>query len=377
MFRNSSAAGLHRHRKQPIAHWLEHFHCRGELHRRSREAASHFAWDVCGPHGNRRRPATRFHHLRPVVARASRTYRKDILDHRRCTSPEVGFYRRPILPILPIAHIPIHTGREITLIANVRLNLAVTEALAQNSCSIQEKMEMKTLSKAARAAMIGILCGTLTISTVTLGGCNATQAEADIQKVIALLPTAVQIAGSILNIVAAAEGPAGPRAELVATVKASSGQVQSDLTLANSLVAQYQTDLASAPAGVIGQIDAAVADAQQNVTAILGAVHVANPTIVAAVNSAVASIQTVILALIAILPVAVAAASFPKLGAQLKVSGGQPGAAKPGLASPRAFAKAFNQDAHVAAIQRAYPKAHIMVPVPHAKLMGGPLPEPL
>src|SRR6202046_1421901 len=236
---------------------------------------------------------------------------------------------------------------------------------------------MKTLGRATHAVLIGILCGTLAIGTVTLGGCNATQVEADIQKVIALLPTAVNIAGSILNIVAAAEGGSGPSAGMLAAGKSGSGQVQSDLTLANSLVAQYQTDLASAPSGVIGQIDAAVADAQQNITAILAAVHIANPTIVAAVNSAVASIQTVILALIAILPVAVAAASFPKLGAQLKVSGVQPGAAKPGLASPRAFAKAFNQDAHVAAIQRAYPKAHIMVPVPHAKLMGGPLPEPL
>jgi hypothetical protein len=234
-------------------------------------------------------------------------------------------------------------------------------------------MEMKTLSKAAHAVLIGVLCGTLTISTVTLGGCNATQVEADIQKVIALLPTAVQIAGSILNIVAAAEGSAGPSAGLLATVKAASGQVQSDLTLANSLVAQYQTDLASAPAGVIGQIDAAVADVQQNITAILGAVHVANPTIVAAVNSAVASIQTVILALIAILPATVAAASLPKLNASLKTAGIQPGSAKPAVPSAHAYAKAFNADANVDAAQRTYPKARIKVPVPHVRVLGIPM----
>jgi hypothetical protein len=233
---------------------------------------------------------------------------------------------------------------------------------------------MKSLGRAAHAVLIGILCGTLAIGTVTLGGCNATQVEADIQKVIALLPTAVNIAGSILNIVAAAEGGSGASAGLLAAVKSGSGQVQSDLTLANSLVAQYQTDLASAPAGVIGQIDVAVADAQQNITAILAAVHVANPTIVAAVNSAVASIQTVILALIAVLPVVAAAASFPRLSAQLKASGVSAGAAKPALASPRAFAKAFNQDTNVAAVQRTYPKAHIKVPVPHAKLFGVSLP---
>ena len=233
---------------------------------------------------------------------------------------------------------------------------------------------MKTLGRAAHAVLIGVLCGTLVTGTVTLSGCNATQVEADIQKVIALLPTAVNIAGSILNIVAAAEGGSGASAGMLAAVKSGSGQVQSDLTLANSLVAQYQTDLASAPAGVIGQIDAAVADAQQNITAILAAVHIANPTIVAAVNSAVASIQTVILALIAILPVAVAAASLPKLSAQLKVSGVSAGSATPRLASPRAFAKAFNEDASVAAVQRTYPKARISVPVPHTQLLGVPLP---
>jgi hypothetical protein len=74
----------------------------------------------------------------------------------------------------------------------------------------------------------------------------ATQVEADIQKVIALLPTAVQIAGSILNIVAAAEGNSAPGAALLSTVQNASGPIQSDLTSANSLVAQYQTDLASA-----------------------------------------------------------------------------------------------------------------------------------
>jgi hypothetical protein len=105
--------------------------------------------------------------------------------------------------------------------------------------------------------LIGILCGTLAIGTVTVGGCNATQVQADIQKVIALLPTAVQIAGSILNIVAAAEGNSAPSSALLATVQNASGQIRTDLTLANSLVAQYQTDLASAPAGVLGKIDAA------------------------------------------------------------------------------------------------------------------------
>ena len=233
---------------------------------------------------------------------------------------------------------------------------------------------MKALGNAAHAVLIGILCGSLAIGTVTLGGCNSTQVEADIQKVIALLPTAVQIAGSILNIVAAAEGNSAPSATVLATVKNASGQVQSDLTLANSLVAQYQTDLASAPAGVLGQIYAGVADAQQNIGAILSAVHVGNATVVAAVNSAIASVQTVILALIAVLPAPVPAALFPKLTASLHAAGLEPGSVKVTVPTPRAFAKSFNNDARVVAAQQAYPSAQIKVPVPHARIFGVPLP---
>jgi hypothetical protein len=87
----------------------------------------------------------------------------------------------------------------------------------------------------------------------------ATQVEADVQKVIALLPTADQIAGSILNIIAAAEGNSPPSAAILATVQNACGQIQSDLTLANSLGAQYQTDEASIPTGALGKLTPAVA----------------------------------------------------------------------------------------------------------------------
>ena len=232
---------------------------------------------------------------------------------------------------------------------------------------------MQNIRKALHSILIGLLCGTLAAGALTLEGCNSAQVEADIQKVIALLPTAVQIAGSILNIVAAAKGESAPSVSVIAAVKNASGQIQADLTLANGLVAQYETDLSSAPAGVLGQIDAAVADAQQNIGAILAAVHVANPTIVAAVNSAIASVQTVILALIAVLPAPVATAAFPKLSASLAASGIQPGTVKVVVPSPHAYAKSFNEDARVQAARKAYPAAKIQVPVPHARIFGVPV----
>jgi hypothetical protein len=140
------------------------------------------------------------------------------------------------------------------------------------------------------------------------------------------------------------------------------------------LVAQYETDLASAPAGVLGKVDAAIADAQQNMGAILSAVHIANPAVVAAVNSAIASVQTVILALIAILPTPATAALFPKLTASLQSAGIQAGSVKVAVPSPHAYAKSFNNDARVVAVQKAYPAAKIKVPVPHAHIFGIALP---
>jgi hypothetical protein len=92
------------------------------------------------------------------------------------------------------------------------------------------------------------------------------------------------------------------------------------------------------------------------------------------VNSAIASVQTVVLALIAVLPAPAPAALFPKLTASLQSSGFQPGSVKVAVPSPHAFAKSFNTDARVVAVQAAYPNARIKVPVPHAHILGIPLP---
>jgi hypothetical protein len=92
------------------------------------------------------------------------------------------------------------------------------------------------------------------------------------------------------------------------------------------------------------------------------------------VNSAIASVQTVILALIAILPAPATAAVFPKLTASLQSAGIQPGSVKVAVPTPHAYAKSFNNDARVIAVQKAYPSAKIKVPVPHAHVFGIPLP---
>ena len=70
-----------------------------------------------------------------------------------------------------------------------------------------------------------------------------------------------------------------------------------DLTLAQGLITQYQTDLAGAPAMVIGELDSAVSDVQQNEQAILTAIHVYDPTTQAAISASIAAIDTVLLGL--------------------------------------------------------------------------------
>jgi hypothetical protein len=47
---------------------------------------------------------------------------------------------------------------------------------------------------------------------------------------------------------------------------------------------------------------------------------------------------------------------------------------KVAVPTPHAFAKSFNNDARVVAVQKAYPNAKIKVPVPHARIFGIPLP---
>ena len=60
--------------------------------------------------------------------------------------------------------------------------------------------------------------------------------------------------------------------------------------------------------------------------------------------------------------------------AALEAAGIKPGTVKVAIPTPHAFAKSFNTDARIVAIQQAYPTAPIKVPVPHVRIFGVPLP---
>jgi hypothetical protein len=160
-----------------------------------------------------------------------------------------------------------------------------------------DRRQMLTLTTKGAMALAAV--GTIPL----MEGCNAQQW---IATALADLPTIIQIVTSILGIVAAARGTVDPG--LLATVTTVGTQVQSDLQLANTLVAGYQTAAASAQPGILGKIDAALTTALNNLNSILVAFRVGNSTLEATIAAALGASITIVLAIQALIPPPPAAA---------------------------------------------------------------------
>ena len=218
----------------------------------------------------------------------------------------------------------------------------------------------------------------IALPCIPLAGCGSSV----IDTVLEDLPIAVDIATSVINIVSPGN------AELTKEVTEYAGKVSGDLKLIESLVSQYKTNLASAPAGVVGQINTALNDCQTNLGAILQAVGVSNPTVTAAVAAAIGSVK-LILSDVAVL---VKNSVPPAVSAKLFFGVGVPGVdfmamqpQGPSQSSPNAkttrddasnktsgksarqIAKEYNQK-----ISKDFPKAKVNVP--KMKVVGIPVP---
>ena len=195
-----------------------------------------------------------------------------------------------------------------------------------------------------------------------------------IDTVLADLPIATDIAISVVNIVSPGN------ASYTAEVTEYAGKVGADLKLLESLIAQYKNDLAAAPGGVIGQINAALSDAQSNLAAILQAVGVSDPKVTAAVAAAVASVKLILndaaLLIQQSAPPAVSARLFFGMGLPgvdfMGIGKTQPGAAVPH--NPRGSGKSVRQIAreYNQKISKDFPKAKVNVPRLH--VLGIPVP---
>jgi hypothetical protein len=225
------------------------------------------------------------------------------------------------------------------------------------------KMATEYVTATLRAAFLGILMSTLVFAPlVAMQGCNAAQVQADIAAVLKDLPTAISIAEAIVSIL----GVAGVNAtQGVADITNWSGQIAGDLKLSSGLISQYQTNLAKAPAGVIGELDTAVATINTNLQSILNASHVYDAKVQAAIGVAVAGIDSVLLGLEAIIPPA-AASQFPRVAAALSIRGRTLGAITATVPTPRHLALLHN-----AGVGKNFPTA--VVPVPHLHFLGIPV----
>jgi hypothetical protein len=218
---------------------------------------------------------------------------------------------------------------------------------------------MKSIfNKVTNIGFIAILV--LALALVPLQGCAF---SSDVSKVLSDLPVVINIATEIVSVVAEAQGTT-PNAAVLAEIQTYSGKATAALTLIQTLVTTYQKDLSTAPAGVVGEIDAALSDVQTNLSPILILVGQNFPAINAEVTGLLASIQVVVLAVQTLLP----SAQAPKAAAYVSAHPLEAARAKgENIPSARQLAHAFNNMA----------KAHgfkTRVPVPHAKVFGVAVP---
>jgi hypothetical protein len=192
-----------------------------------------------------------------------------------------------------------------------------------------------------------------------------------LDTVLADLPVAADIAISIVNIVSLPSGNAS-----AAEVNDYAGKVAADLKLIESLIAQYKSNLAAAPGGVLARINAGLNDAQTNLTAILRAIGVSDAKVTAAVETAIASVKLILndaaLLIHNSAPEALTAQLFFGVGmpgvdflAAVPVSaeGGRthgPAPIQPSGKTARQIAKEYNQK-----ISKDFPRAKVNVPKAH------------
>jgi hypothetical protein len=110
------------------------------------------------------------------------------------------------------------------------------------------------------------------------------------------LPVLIQIATAIISFFPAASQDAAVVAQI-------STQAQADLNLILSLYNDYKS---TPTPTTLAKIQAAIADAQTNLPALLQAAHISNPALVQKVTAAVNIILTTIAAISALIPVSAA-----------------------------------------------------------------------
>ena len=148
------------------------------------------------------------------------------------------------------------------------------------------------LNGLARVLLAVVLC-----ATITLSGCSTAWISEAEQIVAALLPAV----GNILALVTALQA-GNVSAQDLQAIQTAGTQAEADLQLVQSLVTEYQKADAQAQPGILNQIQAAIATAQMNLSAILPALHVKDATTQAKITAVIGVVLSEMQSLAAIVP---------------------------------------------------------------------------
>lgn len=159
-----------------------------------------------------------------------------------------------------------------------------------------------------RSAVAGVAGCTLTGTALTLEACNA---SSWIQIALNDLPTVLQIAIAIINIVGAAKGQVDPG--VIATAQKLAAEVQTDLQTAQTLIQQYQSSPSST---LLQKINAALVAVNSNLSAILTALHINNSTLQATIAAAIGSAISIVTYLESLVPTPTVTAAAKMKAAQ-------------------------------------------------------------
>jgi|SRR5881394_4316175 len=129
-------------------------------------------------------------------------------------------------------------------------------------------------------------------TAVLAAGCPA-NVQDWVQIALSDLPTIIQIVSSILTMAGVVGGP---------QVKQFGSQAQTDLQTLQAVITSYKTADANAKPGLLGEIDSTMISVRNNLTSLLTAFRVMDPTLQQTVSAAIGAAITMLIALQSFIP---------------------------------------------------------------------------
>lgn len=198
-----------------------------------------------------------------------------------------------------------------------------------------------------------ILCALLIVMLpICVIGCSVAQVQADIAKVIQLLPSVAGIVTSVLSILAAARVKTSNAGTVIATGMADVGTLANDIL---GVLKTYQSNIAAMPPTVLNQLDQWIAALQGEITTLQAQFPQIPTNVVTALNVAFTSVEAILGYLAVILPAPAAQAMFPRSFPALSAAGVKFGNASTVVIIPsqRDFASTYNRNMRSAGFKHA------------------------